>query len=123
MTIAFVGLDRAGKSSIKVYLESLSLNSAMNTRISNGVETYLVRNFRIDVFPGQEKLRYEETLYERLFPFVSKVVLVVDSVDRKRFPEVRKFWKFVKDIALWTNLLVLLFELLFCISLILCCYV
>ena len=97
MTIAFVGLDRAGKSSIKVYLESLSLNSAMNTKISNGVETYLVRNFRIDVFPGQEKLRYEETLYERLFPFVSKVVLVVDSVDRKRFPEVRKFWKFVKD--------------------------
>ena len=96
MIVAFVGLDRAGKSSIKVYLESLSLNSAMNTKISNGVETYLVRNFRIDVFPGQEKLRYEETLYERLFPLVDVVALVVDASDKERFDEVRRYWEFLR---------------------------
>jgi len=97
MTIAFVGLDRAGKSSIKVYLESLSINKALNTKISNSVETYLRRKFRIDVFPGQEKLRYAETLYERLFPFVSKVAIIVDSADRNRFDEVRRYWKFVRN--------------------------
>lgn len=97
MIIAFVGLDQAGKSSIKVYLESLSINNALNTIMSNGIESYLRGNFRIDVFPGQEKLRYMEILYEKLFPYVDKLALIVDASDKDRFDEVKRYWEFLKE--------------------------
>ncbi|MEM2833356.1 MAG: ADP-ribosylation factor-like protein [Candidatus Korarchaeota archaeon] len=97
MIIAFVGLDQAGKSSIKVYLESLSTKNALNTSMSNGVESYLRGNMRIDVFPGQEKLRYMELLYERFFPYIDKLALIVDASARDRFDEVKRYWKFLKN--------------------------
>jgi len=95
MMTVFVGLDYAGKTSIKTYLETLSVDAAMNTRMSNNVEAYARRNFRIIIFPGQQKLRYYELLYERFFPLASRIALVVDAADTKRLGEVRRYWQFL----------------------------
>lgn len=96
MLIIFVGLDRAGKSSIKIYLETLDVEKAKNTKMSNGLEVYRVGDFKIEVFPGQLTLRKNEKLYEVFFPHTSKIVFVVDAADRKRFKAVSEYWRFVK---------------------------
>ncbi len=96
MLIIFVGLDRAGKSSIKVYLETLDVEKAKNTRMSNGLEAYIVGDFRIEIFPGQQKLRYNEKLYQVFFPPASKIVLVVDAADCQRFEDVKLYWKYIR---------------------------
>ena len=95
MITIFVGLDNAGKTSIKTYLETLSIDAAMNTRMSTQVETYLRGGFRVYIFPGQRKLRYDEFLYERFFPLADKIALIVDAADKRRFGEVRKYWQFL----------------------------
>ena len=91
----FVGLDRAGKSSIKVYLETLNIEIAKNTKMSNGIEVYQRGGLKIEVFPGQRRLRYNEKLYQVYFGVARKIVFVVDSADHERFDEVRRYWDYV----------------------------
>ena len=91
----FVGLDRAGKSSIKVYLETLNTELAEKTKMSNGIEVYQRGKLKIEVFPGQRRLRYNEKLYEVYFRIAKKIVFIVDSADHTRFDEVRKYWDYV----------------------------
>ena len=97
MLAVFVGLDAAGKTSIKVYLETLNLDAAKSTSMSNHNETYERGNLRIEVFPGQEILRFKEPLYATFFPAVDKLVFVVDASDTKRFSEAKKYWNFLKQ--------------------------
>ncbi|MEX0567560.1 MAG: ADP-ribosylation factor-like protein [Candidatus Njordarchaeota archaeon] len=96
MLVVFVGLDAAGKTSIKVYLETLDLDAAKNTVMSNHNETYERGSLRIEVFPGQEILRFKEPLYATFFPAVDKIVFVVDASNRERFKEAKKYWEFLK---------------------------
>ena len=95
MIVVFVGLDNAGKTSIRTYLETLSVDAAMSTRMSTQVETYLCGGFRAYIFPGQRKLRYDEVIYERFLPLADRIALVVDAADKKRFGEVRRYWQFL----------------------------
>ncbi len=97
MLCVFVGLDRAGKSSIKVYLETLNVELAEKTEMSNGIEVYQRGGLKIEVFPGQRRLRYNEKLYEVYFRAAKKIVFVVDSADHKRFEEVKKYWDYVME--------------------------
>jgi len=98
MLIIFVGLDRAGKSSIKIYLETLDVEKAKNTKMSNGLEVYKVGDtFKIEVFPGQEKLRYNEKLYQVFFPPADKIFFIFDAADKKRFNEVTKYFRYIEE--------------------------
>ena len=96
MLVVFVGLDNAGKSSIKIYLETLDVEKAKKTRMSNCVEVYQRGNIKFEVFPGQLILRINEKLYEVFFPHVSKIVFVVDAADKERFKAAKEYWKFVE---------------------------
>jgi len=96
LLVIFIGLDRAGKSSIKVYLESLNLDAAKNTSMSNGIEAFQRGSLKIEVFPGQRRLRYNEKLYQIYFKMARKIVFVVDSADHSRFDEVKRFWGYVQ---------------------------
>ncbi len=96
MLVVFLGLDKAGKTSIKVYLETLDTEKARNTRMSNGVEAYQRGDVKFEVFPGQFVLRMNERLYEVFFPHTHKIVFTVDAADKKRFSAVKEYWRFVK---------------------------
>ena len=95
--IIFLGLDNAGKTSIKVYLETLDIEKAKNTKMSNQVEVYQRGKMRIEIFPGQKLLRMKERLYEVFFPYAKRIAFIVDSADKDRIPEVREYWGFVKS--------------------------
>ena len=95
MLVVFVGLDRAGKSSIKVYLETLNTDLAEKTEMSNGIEVYQKGGLKIEIFPGQRRLRYNERLYEIYFRIARKIVFVVDAADHSRFDEVKRYWDYV----------------------------
>jgi len=94
--LVFLGLDNAGKTSIKVYLETLDIEKAKQTKMSDKVEVYQRGNMRIEIFPGQKVLRYNEKLYEVFFPFVRRIAFIVDAADQDRFDEAKEYWEFIK---------------------------
>ena len=95
--IVFLGLDNAGKTSIKVYLETLDVEKAKKTRMSNGVEVYQRGKMRIEIFPGQKLLRMKERLYEVFFPYTKRIAFIVDSADKERIPDAKEYWMFIKS--------------------------
>jgi len=97
MIVTLVGLDYAGKSSIRIYLESFDVEKAMDTETSNSIEELRGSKVVYYVIPGQELLRYEEKFYERLFPITDVIVFVVDAADKEKFGEVREFFKFIQE--------------------------
>lgn len=94
--LVFLGLDNAGKTSIKVYLETLNIEKAKQTKISDKVEVYQRGAMRVEIFPGQRVLRENEKLYEVFFPFVRRIAFIVDAADSQRFNEAKEYWNFVK---------------------------
>jgi len=97
MLCVLLGLDRAGKSSIKVYLETLNADLASKTEMSNGIEVYQRGSLKIEIFPGQRRLRYNERLYQVFFPMAQKILFVFDAADRARFGEVEKYFRYVEQ--------------------------
>jgi len=97
MIITFVGLDYAGKSSIRIYLECFDIEKAMKTMTSRKVEQFKRGKLNIFVIPGQKLFRYEEKFYRKLFPITEVVVFVVDAADRDRFDEVKEYFDYVMN--------------------------
>jgi len=93
----FVGLDYAGKSSIRIYLESFDIEKAMKTMTSRKVEQFKRGRLNIFVIPGQKLFRYEEKFYRKLFPITEVVIFVVDAADRDRFDEVKEYFDYVMN--------------------------
>ena len=92
------GLEEAGKTSIKVYLENLDKNEALKPYIaSNEVEIYKRHHLTIFVIPGQERYRYVEFYYQQYFTPSSIIGLVVDASDIGKFDEVAAYWGFLKE--------------------------
>ena len=95
MIVTLVGLDFAGKTSIRIYLEKLNTELAMRTETSMRVEELRKKKVIFYVIPGQEVLRTIEEIYERLFPITDVIVFVVDAADRNKFNEAKEYFKFV----------------------------
>lgn len=97
MQVLFLGLDNAGKTSIKVYLETLNSEAAVKTKISNGVEVYKKGDLVMRIIPGQAALRMNEKFYRLYFPSADLIVFVVDAADKTRFDKAVDYWRFVRD--------------------------
>jgi len=96
VNVLMVGLDYAGKTSIRQYLQTFDVNRALRTETSTSIETFRKSALNIYVVPGQELLRYEERIYEILLPITQKVCFVVDSADVSRFDKVKKYFEFIR---------------------------
>ncbi|GEM_PF-2696937 len=92
----FVGLDRAGKTSIKLFLQYLDSERASKTVASTGVERLSRAGLTISIIPGQKVYRLNEDFYRILFPSADYIVFVVDAARPERLPEVREYFKFIK---------------------------
>lgn len=92
----FVGLDRAGKTSIKLYLQYLDSERASKTTASTGVERLSRAELTISIIPGQEVYRLNEDFYKILFPSADYIVFVVDSSRPERLPEAKEYFEFVR---------------------------
>ena len=96
-TVILCGLDEAGKTSIKVYLENIDRGEALKPYIaSTEVEGFRRHYLSIYVIPGQERFRQIEFFYEQYFPLADRIALVVDASDRGRFPEVKEYWAYLR---------------------------
>jgi len=96
--IIFCGLDEAGKTSIKVYLENIDKEQATRPYIaSTEVETYREHYLSVYVIPGQERFRYTEIFYQQYFSVADRIGLVVDASDHSRFKEVKEYWTYLKE--------------------------
>jgi len=95
--VVLCGLDEAGKTSIKVFLENMDKSEAMKPYIaSNNIETYKKHYLSIYVVPGQARFRNIEVFYEQYFPLADRLGYVVDAGDPTRFPEARQYWEYLK---------------------------
>jgi len=92
----FVGLDRAGKTSIKLFLQYLDNERASKTTASTGVERLSRAGLTISIIPGQEVYRLNEDFYRILFPSADYIVFVVDAARPDRFPEAKEYFAFVR---------------------------
>ena len=92
----FLGLDNAGKTSIKLFLQHLDREKALRTKASTSIERMSRAGLNIAVIPGQRVYREDEKFYRILFPSADHVVLVVDSSRPDRFDEAREYYKFVR---------------------------
>ena len=96
--IILCGLDEAGKTSIKVYLENIDKEQATRPYIaSTEVETYREHYLSVYVIPGQERFRYTEIFYQQYFSVADRIGLVVDASDHSRFKEVKEYWTYLKE--------------------------
>ena len=93
--VVFVGLHLAGKSSIKIFLESFDVNKALNTKASTKVEELRRRTLNLFIIPGQKMWRYDERLYKLFLPKAHKICFVVDAADHEKFDEVRRYYDFL----------------------------
>ncbi len=96
VNIVFVGLDNAGKTSIKLFLQHLNREKALKTRASTNIERFNRAGLSLAVIPGQKIYREDEKFYRILFPSADRVVLVVDASRPDRFSEVKEYYRFVK---------------------------
>ena len=96
VNVVFVGLDNAGKTSIKLFLQHLNREIALKTKASTSIERFARAGLSIAVIPGQRFYREDEKFYRILFPSADHIVLVVDSSRPDRFGEVKEYYKFVK---------------------------
>jgi len=92
----FVGLDNAGKTSIRLFLQSLDKEGALRTRASTSIERLARAGLTISIIPGQKYYRENERFYRILFPSADHIVFVVDSSRPDRFTEARKYYQYVK---------------------------
>lgn len=92
----FVGLDRAGKTSIKLYLQYLDSERASKTVASTGVERLSRAELTISIIPGQEVYRLNEDFYRILFPSADYIVFIVDASKPDRLKEAKEYFEFVK---------------------------
>jgi len=96
--VVLCGLDEAGKTSIKLFLENIDKEQAKKPYIaSTEVETFKEHYLSIYVIPGQERFRHMDFFYEQYIPLADRVGLVIDASDRRRFDEVKRYWEFLKQ--------------------------
>ena len=96
VNVVFVGLDNAGKTSIKLYLQHLDKEKALMTRASTNIERLSRAGLSLAIIPGQKVYREDEKFYKILFPSVDHIVLVVDASRPDRFAEAKEYYKFVR---------------------------
>lgn len=97
--VILCGLDEAGKTSIKVFLENIDKDQATRPYIaSTEVETYREHYLSIYIIPGQERFRYVELFYEQYIPIADRIGFVVDASDSSRFVEAKRYWQYLKEI-------------------------
>ena len=95
--VTLCGLEEAGKTSIKIYLENIDRDQVKTPyRASENVEVYREHYLTVYVIPGQESFRYSEFLYEKCFQPSDRIGFVVDASDRDKFGEAKKYWEYVK---------------------------
>lgn len=95
--VILCGLDEAGKTSIKVFLENIDKDQATRPYIaSTEVETYREHYLSIYIIPGQERFRYVEIFYEQYMPIADRIGFVVDASDSGRFAEAKRYWQYLK---------------------------
>ncbi|MEX0568238.1 MAG: ADP-ribosylation factor-like protein [Candidatus Njordarchaeota archaeon] len=96
VNVVFVGLDNAGKTSIKLFLQYLDKEKALSTVTSTSIEKFARAGLGISVIPGQKIYREDERFYKILFPSADHIVLVVDATRPDRFEEVKEYYAFIK---------------------------
>lgn len=92
----FVGLDNAGKTSIKLFLQHLHKERALKTKASTNIEKFSRAGLSISVIPGQKFYRENERFYRVLFPSADYIVFVVDAADKDRIEEAKEYFQFIK---------------------------
>ena len=97
MIVTLVGLENAGKTSIKVFIQTLSLEKALNTKTSTKIEELRKKKVKFYIIPGQRVFRFDEKYYKTLFPISDVVVFVVDAADKSRFEKAQEYFEFVKE--------------------------
>ncbi len=95
--VTLCGLEEAGKTSIKVFLENIDKEKAIKPyEASTDVEAFSRHYLTIYVIPGQESFRYIEVFYEKFIQPADRVGLVVDASDKAKFREVKRYWEYLK---------------------------
>ncbi len=92
----FLGLDNAGKTSIKLFLQYLDRNRALKTKTSTSIESLSRAGLNIAVVPGQKIYREDEKFYKILFPSADHIILVVDASRPDRFEEAKEYYRYVR---------------------------
>lgn len=95
--VILCGLEEAGKTSIKVFLENIDKNEAMKPYIASmEVETFKEHHLSIYVIPGQSRFRLMEFFYEQYLPLADRIGFVVDASDPAKFGEAKQYWDFLR---------------------------
>ncbi|MHA2272005.1 MAG: ADP-ribosylation factor-like protein [Candidatus Hodarchaeales archaeon] len=108
-SICFVGLDRAGKSTIVYRLRTGQFVEDLSRTLGLNIDDLSVGKFNLKTFDLGGQTTFRESIWEPYVQMVSGICFVIDSMDRERYPlAMQELYRTVKMTKMRIPLLVLL---------------
>lgn len=108
-SICFVGLDRAGKSTIVYRLRTGQFIEDLSRTLGLNIDDLSVGNFNLKTFDLGGQTTFRESIWEPYVQMVSGICFVIDSMDKERYPlAMQELYRTLKMTKMRIPLLVLL---------------